>query len=375
MKQRSSDRAHRVRKAELVSLASALVVFVIVAALGVLVWRRSAVDAQPVVQAVQTVAVPRQGQSAPGPVREAQVPAQVRFAVASEAESTPEPEKTPNPLDIVPDWPQEQPFGILFLGLDRRPGEKSGRTDAIVLVRVDPRTRSATLISVPRDICIANCRTNARRINQVWQTDGPDAMLQQVSDLLGVQADYWITMDFSGFRRLVDFVGGVEVDVRTDIYDSAYPNATDTGFEPFSLKSGIQRLDGDTALRYIRSRRNIGNFGRDERQRQMVVALAQQAISPQRIIDSPSLVHELNNAFESNLPLDVVPSMAKLILSIGPGRIVQGGLTYKEAPPFIDDKGKYVLLPNVPLVHSYVAGKMREVETMSPPVNRSAVPS
>ena len=72
MKQRSSDRANRVRTAELVSLASALVVFVIVAALGVLVWRRAAVDAQPVVQAVQTVAVPRQGQSAPGPVREAQ---------------------------------------------------------------------------------------------------------------------------------------------------------------------------------------------------------------------------------------------------------------------------------------------------------------
>ncbi len=375
MKQSSSDRAHRVRTAELLSLASALVVFVIVSALGVLVWRRSSVDAQPVVQAVQTVAVPRQGQSAPVPVREAPGPAQARFAVASEAESTPEPEKTPNPLDIVPDWPQDKPFGILFLGLDRRPGEPGGRTDAIVLVRVDPQTHSATLISVPRDICIANCRTNARRINQVWQSDGPDVLLQQVSDLLGVQADYWITMDFSGFRRLVDFVGGVEVDVLKDIYDSGYPNATDTGFEPFSLKAGTQRLDGDTALRYIRSRRNIGNFGRDERQRQVVVALAQQALSPQRIIDSPSLVHELNNAFESNLPLDVVPSMAKLILSIGTDRIVQGGLTYKEAPPFIDDKGKYVLLPNVPLVHSYVAGKMREVETMSPPVDRPVVPS
>ncbi|HCU73439.1 MAG: hypothetical protein CL790_05315 [Chloroflexi bacterium] len=375
MKQSSSDRAQRVRTAELLSLASALVVFVIVSALGVLVWRRSSVDAQPVVQAVQTVAVPRQGQSGPVPVREAPGPAQARFAVASEAESTPEPEKTPNPLDIVPDWPQDKPFGILFLGLDRRPGEPGGRTDAIVLVRVDPQTHSATLISVPRDICIANCRTNARRINQVWQSDGPDVLLQQVSDLLGVQADYWITMDFSGFRRLVDFVGGVEVDVLKDIYDSGYPNATDTGFEPFSLKAGTQRLDGDTALRYIRSRRNIGNFGRDERQRQVVVALAQQALSPQRIIDSPSLVHELNNAFESNLPLDVVPSMAKLILSIGTDRLVQGGLTYKEAPPFIDDKGKYVLLPNVPLVHSYVAGKMREVETMSPPVDRPVVPS
>ena len=86
-------------------------------------------------------------------------------------------------------------------------------------------------------------------------------------------------------------------------------------------------------------------------------------------------MRELNNAFESNLPLDVVPSMAKLILSIGTERIVQGGLTYKEAPPLIDDNGKIVLLPNVPLLHSYVAGKMREVETMSPPVNRSVVPT
>jgi len=60
--------------------------------------------------------------------------------------------------------------------------------------------------------------------------------------------------------------------------------------------------------------------------------------------------------------------MAKLILSIGENRIVQGGITYDETESIIDDKGKFVLIPNVPLVHSYVAGKMREVETMSPPV-------
>lgn len=373
MTQRSSDRAHRVRRAELISLASALVVFVIVLGLGVLVWRRSAVDSPTVVQAVQTVAVPRQGQSAVIVVPKSNMPMQAQFSVAQNSGDAPEQVKTPNPLNVVPDWPEDRPFGILFMGLDRRPGEPTGRTDAMILVRVDPQTRSATLISVPRDICIANCRTDGRRINDVWRREGPVAMLQKVSDLLGVQADYWITMDFSGFRRLVDFFGGVEIDVLAEIYDSTYPNATDTGFEPFELKSGIQHLDGDMALRYIRSRRTVGNFGRDERQRQMVIALAQQAISPQVIIDSPALLYELNNAFESNLPPDVVPSMAKLILSIGPERTVQGGITYKQTQPIIDDKGKYVLLPNVPIIHSYIAGKMREVEKMSPLVNRSTV--
>ena len=375
MTQRSSERAHRVRRAELISLASALVVFVIVAGLGVLVWWRSAVDSAPVVQAVQTVAVPRKGQSASALVSKANMPVQAQFAVAPNSGDTPEHIKTPNPLNIVPDWPEKRPFGILFLGLDRRPGEPGGRTDAILLVRVDPQTRSATLISVPRDICTANCRTDGQRINEVWHREGPVAMLQKISDLLGVQADYWITMDFSGFRRLVDFFGGVEVDVLAEIYDSTYPNATDTGFEPFELKAGIQHLDGDMALRYIRSRRTVGNFGRDERQRQMVIALAQQAISPQVIIDSPALLYELNNTFESNISPDMIPSMAKLIISIGPERIVQGGITYAQTQSIIDDKGKYVLLPNVPIIHSYVAGKMREVENMSPLVNRSTVQS
>jgi LCP family protein required for cell wall assembly len=373
MTQRLSDRAHRVRRAELISLASALVVFVIVLGLGVLVWRRSAVDSPTVVQAIQTVAVPRQGQSASVVVPKANMPMQAQFSVAQNSGDSSEQVKTPNPLNVVPDWPENRPFGILFMGLDRRPGESTGRTDAMILARVDPQTRSVTLISIPRDICIANCRTDGRRINEVWWHEGPVAMLQKVSDLLGVQADYWITMDFSGFRRLVDFFGGVEIDVLADIYDFTYPNATDTGFEPFNLESGIQHLDGDMALRYIRSRRTAGNFGRDERQRQMVVALAQQAISPQVIIDSPALLYELNNAFESNIPPDVVPSMAKLILSIGPERTVQGGITYTQTQPIIDDKGKYVLIPNVPIIHSYVAGKMREIEKMSPLVNRSTV--
>ena len=186
---RPSGRAHRLRRAEVISVASAGVVFVIVAVLGVLVWLRSS-DAPEV-----TVAVPRS--QAPTPVVSARTPLPPLPSPVVEASATPEP---PNPLNLIADWPEDRPFGVLFLGLDRRPGEGGGRTDAIVLAHIEPRARSATLVSIPRDVCVANCRTDPFRINSVWQTEGPDALRRRVANLLGVQVDYWLTLDFNGFK-------------------------------------------------------------------------------------------------------------------------------------------------------------------------------
>ncbi len=360
---RPSGRAHRLRRAEVISVTSAGLVFVVVAVLGALVWLRSSESPGTTVATTPTVAVPRS--QIPSATAGPQTPLPPLPSPVVEVNTTPEP---PNPLDLVDDWPEDRPFSVLFLGLDRRPGEGGGRTDAIILAHIEPSARAATLVSVPRDICVANCRTDPFRINSVWQEEGPDALRRRVSNLLGVQVDYWVTLDFNGFKRLVDFFGGVEVDVESTIYDPSYPNATDTGFEPFHVDAGPNHFDGDLALRYVRTRHQDGAFAREVRQQQILLALVEQVISPQTLIESPAFLGELSNAFESNLPPDLVPSMAKLGMQIGSARTVSGAIRPEDGMvrAVIADNGAYVLQPNVPLIHAYTADLMRRSESLPP---------
>lgn len=358
-----SGRAHRLRRAEVISVTSAGIVFVVVAVLGVLVWLRSSDAPEETVATTPTVATPR----TPAPIQVVSDPTPLPplSPPAVEVSATPEP---PNPLDLIADWPEDRPFSVLFLGLDRRPGEGGGRTDAIILAHIEPRVRAATLVSVPRDICVANCRTDPFRINSVWQEEGPDALRRRVSNLLGVQVDYWVTLDFNGFKRLVDFFGGVAIDVESTIYDPSYPNATDTGFEPFQVESGPNHFDGDTALRYVRTRHQDGAFAREVRQQQILLALVEQVISPQTLVDSPAVLSNLSNAFESNLPPDLVPSMAKLGMQIGSARTVSGAIRPNGGMvnEVIADNGAFVLQPNIPLIHAYTADLMRRGEALPP---------
>lgn len=367
---RPSGRAHRLRRAEVISVASAGIVFVVVAVLGILVWLRSSDAPEETVASTPTVAVPRT--RAPTEAASNRTPLPRITSPAAEVTATPEP---PNPVDLIADWPEDRPFSVLFLGLDRRPGEGGGRTDAIILAHIEPRVRAATLVSVPRDICVANCRTDPFRINSVWQEEGPDALTRRVSNLLGVQVDYWVTLDFNGFKRLVDFFGGVAIDVEATIYDPSYPNATDTGFEPFHVEAGPNHFDGDTALRYVRTRHQDGSFAREVRQQQILLALVEQVISPQTLVESPAFLTELSNAFESNLPPDLVPSMAKLGMQIGSARTVSGAIRPEDGMvrEVIADNGAFVLQPNVPLIHAYTADLMRHSESLPPVEGESQV--
>lgn len=364
MRDRSIDRTHRVRRGELISLVSVVSVFVVVVVLGFLVWRRSSLDPVTTAQSTFTVVVPPPTVSEPMARARTPVP----------TSTTPEPSPAPsadesNPLEFIPDWPSDRPFGILFMGLDRRPGEYGGRTDALILVRVDPKNQAATAISVPRDVCIANCLTEPYRINTVWQNEGADVLRSKVASLLGVHVDYWVKLDFNGFRRLVDFFGGIDIDVTTRIYDPTFPNATDTGFEPFYVESGVNHFNGETTLRYVRTRYQDGGHERDARQLQVLSALVDQIISPKTLVESPMFLKELSNTFESNVPPDLVPSMAKLVMGIGSQRSILGSIRPEDGmvKPVIADNGAFVLQPNVPLIHAHAAELMRRGEDLPSP--------
>lgn len=254
-----------------------------------------------------------------------------------------------------------------MLGMDRRPGESTGRTDAMVLIRVEPANNSSAMISIPRDLCVARCRTEPYRINSVFQQEGPDVLRQHIGQLLGIQVDYWVLLEFVGFKRMVDFFGGVDIDVTKTIYDTYYPNATDTGFEPLYVEAGINHFDGDMALRYARSRHQDGVFARDQRQQQLLLALREQVLTPRTLIQSPTFLQQLSATFQTNIPLEIFPPMAKLALAIDSTRILQGavGLQQGMSHPVIAENGAHVLEPNIPLIQAYTADLVRRGESLT----------
>ena len=364
MRDEPAGRTRKLRRAEIISLSAAFVIFIVVAVLGAIVWLRSSESTPAAPVATGTAPPTRVAEPRPtaSPV-EAAPPVPIRPVVEMPVA------RSPNPIDLIPDWPDDRPVGVLLLGLDRRPGERVARTDAMVLVRVEPSNRTATLISIPRDLCVANCSTSPYRINTVWEAEGPASLASRVAGILGVQVDYWVTLDFPGFRRLVDFFGGVDVEVQRAIYDPTFPNATDTGFDPFYVEAGMNHFDGQMALNYVRTRHQDGSFARDLRQQELLLALKEQMLSPQMLVQSPALLRELSNAFETNVPLDAAPSLGKLVLQIGADRMVRGNLEPERGMlrPVISESGAYVLQPNVPLIQAYTAELMRQSESLAAP--------
>ena len=268
------------------------------------------------------------------------------------------PGKIASPLELVPDWPMDHPVTILLLGTDQRPDDPFAKTDTMLVVRIDPQSDSVVVVGVPRDICVDLCRTEPYRINSVLFYEGPDGLRRRVGDLLGITIDYHVIMNFDGFVRLVDFFGGVDIDVPREIVDYSYPNAADDGFEPFLLAAGQQRLDGETALRYVRTRWEDpeGDFGRINRQQDFLVAMKSQVLSPKLILQVPALIGQLTDTFETDLPLGDMPSLAKLALGIPQGAIISVNIDYNDnrVYPIEAENSAKVLMPNESLIRAYV---------------------
>ncbi len=332
----------------------------VAAILGVVVWAYSsdvpASDAP-------AGAVETQGGNAPA-VQEASVatPAapsfkeKVRQAVAPVVDL---PAKVTNPLEFIPDWPAEEEVSFLLLGTDKREDDPFAKTDTIMVLKIYPESGSAVLVSIPRDVCLDKCETEPYRINTVLFLEGADRLRERVASLVGFPIDYHVTMDFDGFVGIVDLFGGVDVRVERDIFDYKYPNATDDGFDPFILRAGTHRLNGDAALKYVRTRWEDpeGDFGRMERQQQFLTSIRDQILTPESIVKAPALVGRVISMFESNLPVTKIPSLAKLSLQIPATALKVANIDYTESRvyPAEGENGAKVLIPNVRLIQRYIA--------------------
>jgi LCP family protein required for cell wall assembly len=275
---------------------------------------------------------------------------------------TPGPGDTPQPSQSAP--PSDR-INVLLLGIDSGPGRAHALTDTILVLSVDPVSRTAAMVSIPRDIArfrLPNGLTYTGKINSLvnyvrknpgkFQGDEYTTLANTVGSMLGINVPYYAAVNLSGFTTMIDAVGGVDVVNEQDINDPGYGGWTDHRPIGFHLSAGKHHLDGQMALAYVRSRKGVGDndFTRARRQQQLLVALRDKLTDPGNLGKLSDLLDAAKKTLRTNYPPDGLDDLLTLAQSI-PGKSVTKvvlGPPYAVNPPASVSGGTYelVLVPD-----------------------------
>ncbi|MFA5792604.1 MAG: LCP family protein [Candidatus Gracilibacteria bacterium] len=214
---------------------------------------------------------------------------------------------------------------ILLIGVGGEGHDGANLTDTMIVASIDSADDTVSMLSIPRDIYVENEKVGwGTRINGIYeyvldQNDDPieaEAELEkEIEKILKVDIHYYAKIDFKGFTEIVDAMDGITVDVKDSIADLSYPadDGSATFYEPFYLSAGAQILDGETALKYARSRHTTSDFDRASRQQQVLSAIKEKALSL-GMLSSPSKIKDLYfaiaNNFQTNLSLSEILALA-----------------------------------------------------------------
>lgn len=228
------------------------------------------------------------------------------------------------PTTKLPYPPQSKAINVLLLGSDLRPDETgNARTDTILVVRIDPEHQRIALLSLPRDLIVSIPGHGQARINSANAVGGIDLVRQTVSNLLDIPIDYYATINFDGFIAVVDAVGGIDIDIPTELYDPAFPTL-DYGYIEAHFLPGKQHMDGATALMYSRIRHPDSDYDRIKRQQQVLLAIGirlQQENVLQSIQRLVSITGALRGYVQTDMPEDTMLGLGWSVRSLSPSTV------------------------------------------------------
>jgi len=216
---------------------------------------------------------------------------------------------------------------VLILGSDARPDELArgevGRTDTLLLLVADRATPRVAMVSVPRDLWVPIPGHGQERVNAAYELGGSQTARQTVSNLLGQRVDHFAVIGLQGVRDVVDAAGGVDITVAQAIHDDAYPT-DDYGYQTVDIPAGRQHMDGDTALKYARTRHQDSDFGRIARQQQVLSAVRGAMFNPLNWPRIPAVLAAVSRSMRTDVsPLDAIAIGAAMLRDPGePDRLV-----------------------------------------------------
>jgi LCP family protein required for cell wall assembly len=211
---------------------------------------------------------------------------------------------------------------FLILGNGGKDHEGSDLTDTIIVASIDPDSKLVTMISIPRDLYVEDLKVGSSKINEVYynaknslgsSVEGIEHLKSKLETITGIPIHYWVRVNFDGFKDLVDALGGVDINVEESIYDPFYPKDGTIFYEPFSISVGQHHLDGETALKYARSRKTTSDFDRADRQQQIIYAIKEKALSTNIVLETAKINNVLAT-LSKNIETNIT---AKEILTLG----------------------------------------------------------
>ena len=215
---------------------------------------------------------------------------------------------TPGQADPAPGWTGTERLNVLLLGIDSRDDAATTKnTDTMIVLSLDPVNKTAAMLSIPRDVYIDRPGVFTDKINAAYAFGGYDLTRKVVEDLLGIRLNAYALVDFDAFTKIVDSVGGVVIDVRRPVRDESYPTP-DYGVERLDITAGPQLMDGQTALRFARSRHDTNDYSRAQRQQLVLSALRTRMSEGDFVRGLPALVDRVGSAVQTNFdPANILP--------------------------------------------------------------------
>jgi LCP family protein required for cell wall assembly len=263
----------------------------------------------------------------------------------------------------------DERLNVLVVGVDAAPGRTSVLTDTMMVVSFDPVGKTASMVSLPRDLVnvpLGNGDDFGPKLNslmsyadhhaQEFPKGGLRTLQDAVGALLGIPIHYHATMEFEGFIHMVDAVGGVDIDVKKAIEDPGY-DGFGAGERGWSIAAGRHHLDGVSALAYARSRKSAGesDFTRAGRQQQIIVALKDSATDGGSVFwKLPGLLVAVGDSIRTDLPIDRLPQLAAAIDEMGKGGITRAVIRHPLVRS-VDTRYGSSLQPDLPAIRSVAA--------------------
>ncbi len=258
--------------------------------------------------------------------------------IATSAAATPE---VSAPVDIpAPTWDGGSRVNVLFIGVDARDwvaNQEAPRSDTLILFTIDPISKTAGMLSIPRDMWVNIPGFGYGRINTAYSLGagaklpggGPGLAMKTVEQFLGVPVDYYGQMDFNTFIDMIDTIGGIDLQVR----ERLVLDPVGTGKDKVVITPGYRHLVGWKALAYSRTRKTEGgDVDRAQRQQDVIFAIMDKVLSPDYfpifVKQAPALYEQMAASIHTNLSFDDGLRLAVLLQNIPRENIRTGVIDY-----------------------------------------------
>ena len=254
-----------------------------------------------------------------------------------------------NPPTITSE--QTNVLNIMIMGVDRR-ADDVGRSDTLMVLSYNPNEQKASLLSLPRDTRVHIEKNDYDKINHAYAYGGHKLTQKVVESFLNVPINHYVLIDIQAFEKIIDAVGGVDIDVEKRMY---YEDPwDDNGGLIIDLQPGLQHLNGKTAIQYVRYRDGEGDIGRINRQQKFMKAFLTQAISPSILPKLPDILSNISSAIQTDMSLS---EMINLVSNLP--TIQQNGLSSSMVPgqpAYIEDISYWI--PDIAETRKLIAQNM-----------------